>query len=133
MTTYWHQTTRMTRRRALIGFGGTTAAAAFLAACGGTSDSSSGGSPKQPASSIVTPINDETKTAKKGGILKRQHAGGYTTLDPTVRGIQVTTSSALYSQLFYLKSGVKENPNGEFGGDVVESWEFAPDNLTLTL
>src|SRR4051812_6929083 len=131
MNTYWDTKARLSRRRALAGLVASAAAAAFVLACGGGNESTS--SSKQPVSSLVAPVTDESKNARKGGSYKRQHSGGYPTLDPTVRGVHVTTSQILYSQLFYLKAGVKENPNGEFGGDVVESWEFSPDNTTLTL
>jgi hypothetical protein len=69
MSEYWQLIgrQRLSRRRALAASGTAIAGAAFLAACGRGSDE--GGS-KQQASSLISAVVDDTKSVKRGGIIK---------------------------------------------------------------
>ena len=67
--TYWSGAivASISRRRALATAGAAAAGGAFLAACGGGS-SSSGGASKPQASSLIAPVSDTSKQAKRGGL-----------------------------------------------------------------
>src|SRR6266849_6215885 len=69
---YWSSVLRkqISRRRALATTGATAAAAALLAACGGGSSKSSSSGGTSTGSGLVAPIEDTTKTAKRGGTMK---------------------------------------------------------------
>ena len=126
---YWQQVVdrKLTRRRALQAAGMGTAAAAFLAACGGGEDG--GGD----ASKLLTPLSDDTKSLKRGGVLQTRSTLEHPTLDPMVGGGHVGFLEHAYSNLFRISDGHMEATTGEIEGDLVESWEFSPDFLQLTL
>jgi hypothetical protein len=76
---YWASTLdRRISRRAALAIGGTAAGAAFLAACGGGNEDKQTGD----KSSLVLKPQDETKTAKRGGIFKARNTLEPSTLDP---------------------------------------------------
>src|SRR4051812_10361964 len=131
---YWSKLTshRLDRRRALSLAVG-TAAAAFIAACG----SSGGGSGSTPsgnkASLVVQPI-DTTKQAKRGGIIKDRTFGDAPSLDIlTPATTHNSVGPHVYSSLFQFKPGVLKPSENEIAGDVAESWEWAPDGLSVNL
>src|SRR3954452_10121915 len=66
MSSYWSSvlSSRLSRRRALVGTGSAAAAAAFLAACGGGSDAKKD---TRPASALLTDPTDTMSKAVKGG------------------------------------------------------------------
>jgi ABC-type transport system substrate-binding protein len=127
---YWNRVLaqRLTRRRSVTAVGGAAAAAAFLAACGG-GDDDGGGSSDQ--SGLVTRPVDETKSAKKGGILKARNTFEPSTLDPHLFPNNFHVS-ATYSNLWMIKDGVMQFSDGTVEGDLVQSWELSPDRLTIT-
>jgi ABC-type transport system substrate-binding protein len=126
---YWNRLTnaRITRRRALLASGAGASAAALLAACGGGSDDTPtpGGS-----SSLVTKAVDQTSQPQRGGTLISGTATRFTSWDPMA--IPAVPFKRDYNELLYLKPGKLEAGKGEIGGDLMESWEFSPDKLTLT-
>ncbi|HLF77411.1 MAG TPA: ABC transporter substrate-binding protein, partial [Dehalococcoidia bacterium] len=122
---------RLSRRRALLAGGSAAAAAAFLAACGGSDSGGDSGSRAKTGSDLVVPIQDETKTMKRGGIYKSTLSTP-PSLDPHGSGSQVTHVWLNYSQLTKIKPGYLKNTDGDVEGDLLESWEMSPDKLTLT-
>ncbi len=132
MNGYWQTALqeRMSRRRALIGASGLGLGASLLAACGGKT---SGGGTKQAASGLLVPMTDETKQAKMGGVYKTAGNFELVHLDPQVTGNHVGPAPAMYSQLFRFKDGYQVPTNGDIEGDLIKSFEFSPDKLTLTM
>jgi peptide/nickel transport system substrate-binding protein len=123
---------RVGRRRVLVATSATAAGAAILAACGGGSDS--GGTKDTPkASGLLTPIEDESKNAIRGGTYKFINGISPLGFDPhTGEAASGTVVEPCYSLLWRLKEGYKDIPNGEIEGDLVESWEVSPDKTTIT-
>ena len=130
---YWRSilSRRLQRRRALRALGSVTASAALLAACGGDDDRSDQGS----GSDLVTKPEDTSKQAKRGGELKHFRNAGTDNMDPYGSLSPITSSLAglSYSRLTMLKAGYLEDSDGEFVGDIAESWEWSPDRLQLTM
>jgi len=110
--------------------GGLTAATAFLAACGGGSD----GEEATDNSTLLSKPVDTTKVAKRTGVIKdRTHAD-----PPTLDGIGANSpwnavGPHIYSGLVAFKPGILKPTENEVVGDLAESWEIAPDGLTITL
>ncbi len=132
MQSYWERTIahRVDRRRVLATTGATSIAAALLAACGRGSSSSGGKS----ASSLVAEPVDTSKQAKQGGVYKGQLTQDVQTLEPSFRSAPAAThSQRAYQNLFSQKPGYLAPQKDEYEGDVVESWEFSPDRLQLTM
>jgi peptide/nickel transport system substrate-binding protein len=125
---------RISRRKGLAAAGAGAAAAAFLAACGG-SDSSSGGSTSgADNSSLITKPVDTTKSAKRGGTLKF-----FTGTEPAHLDVQMDQASMnqhknmVYGHFVNDKAGVTKPPTyEEYVGEMMQSWEWSPDRLTLT-
>jgi peptide/nickel transport system substrate-binding protein len=133
---YWSKVTssRISRRRALAGTAATAAAAAFLAACGGSDDESSGSGSKEPTSSLLAKREDTSKQAKMGGTLITTNPADPPHFDPHLLTLPAAMATTLiYNKLFSVKPGVLETSDGTIEGDMVESWEFSPDKLTLTM
>src|SRR5262245_29770129 len=106
MSDYWQValSQRLTRRRGLAAVGAGALGAAFLAACGG-SDSSSSGSSNTPK--VFTQPADTSKTAKKGGVLKRNVAAEAPSLDPHQNFAPVVPFyETVYGRLLGFKPGV---------------------------
>jgi ABC-type transport system substrate-binding protein len=118
---------RITRRRALAATGWAVAGVAFLAACGGDDDESG----QEDQSGLVVKPQDETKSAKRGGIYKARNTFEPSTLDPHLFPNNFHVA-ATYSNLWMIKDGVLEYSDGTVEGDLVESWEVSPDRLTIT-
>ncbi|HLF76806.1 MAG TPA: ABC transporter substrate-binding protein [Dehalococcoidia bacterium] len=129
---YWSimQHTRLSRRRGLA-LAGSGAAAALLAACGGGGDS---GSKANDRNSLVTKIEDTTKQATPGGALKR-----YVTVDPpnidpyNGPGTASNFVELIYSRPAQIRPGNLQGSAGEVIPELVESWEWSPDLLQLTM
>jgi hypothetical protein len=81
---YWNSVLhkRVNRRRAIAGAGAMTAGAAFLAACGSGDD---GPQAPEDKSGLLYDREDETKSAKKGGLYTDAHPLVLRTMDPMVR------------------------------------------------
>jgi ABC-type transport system substrate-binding protein len=154
---------RVGRRRALAATGATAFSAAFLAACGGDDDdggttaatggtaatgatggtgatgatgatgsTGAGAQPTQESGLLFTPV-DETAQAVPGGLYTGSHPLVLTTLDPMFPGGQIRVARRGYSALFRVTDGILQNSDGSVEGDLAESWELSPDNLTLTI
>jgi peptide/nickel transport system substrate-binding protein len=127
---YWSNVTskRLSRRRALAASGATAAAAAFLAACGGDeqSGSDSGG--------LVTKPADTSKQAKRGGTSKWYLSAEPAGFDLHVGGAPKNPPKNLtVSNLVSAKPGHLTEPDfSEYIPDIAQSWEWAPDGLSIT-
>src|SRR5438132_3901304 len=130
-TSYWANLLEhsLNRRKAIGLTGATSAGAALFAACG----SGKSASTKAEVSKLTARVTDETKNVKRGGTLASRSSLEHPTLDPMAGGGHVGLLGMTYSNLFRISDGYKDNTNGEIVGDLVESWEFAPDQLQLTL
>ncbi|HWO73593.1 MAG TPA: ABC transporter substrate-binding protein, partial [Dehalococcoidia bacterium] len=126
---YWKSLTarRLSRRRALALTGAVAGAAGLLAACGGSNE----GDEARDASGLVTPPRDETKDVKRGGVLVNRTISEPNTLEPHLFPGNFTAQDT-YGGLWLIKDGHMKYTSGEIEGDVVESWEFSPDRLTIT-
>jgi peptide/nickel transport system substrate-binding protein len=132
VSSYWQKVLdrRVTRRRVLVSTGGFAAAAAFLAACGGDDDGGDG----DGSSGLVYKIEDETSRAKHGGVYITTQDNAFARApDPHRIGAHTAVAQRGYSQLFRIKGGHLANTDGDFMGDLAESWELSPDRLTLTV
>ena len=149
---FWR--TRLTRRAALRGgvLGGAGLAAAALIGCGDDDDDAPAATPTAAPTATPTAALTPTATAaptaaatadpaaglpgKFGGTYRRQISGTPETLDPhrTQSNTTKGSSSQVHSFLFKQIATTFENaPNSEMTGDLVDTWEFTPDGLTLNL
>lgn len=154
MASYWDKVLgrRTTRRRALVGSSALAASAAFLAACGGDDDGGStggtGGAGGTGAtggtagatgstggnSGLAHQLTDETAQARHGGrYIATQDNAFAISPDPHKIGAHASFGQRVYSQIFRVQHGVLENTDGTIIGDLAESWEVSPDNLTITV
>jgi len=126
---YWNRLIdqRLSRRRALAATGAVALGAVILAACG--SDKEPG--PKGNKSSLVAAVVDETKSIKRGGVLKRIVSAEWQPFDPMLS--VAIPLGRIYSRLFKVKGGHLEPTTGSVEGDLAESWELSPDKLQLTV
>src|SRR3954454_6412588 len=137
MGSTWSRVTnnRISRRRALIASGGMGLGAAFLAACGGGGSDSKPGDNKGGggATSLVTKNTDTTAQAKRGGVLKDYAQAEPRTLDPVQPLADLNRiATFVYNTLFTAKPSKLSPATGEIQGSLAQSWEVAPDGLTLT-
>ena len=131
MQSYWSKVLnqRIGRRRALATTGATAAGAALLAACGG-----GGGGKEVDTTSLVTPAEDTTKQAKRGGTIKDRWSADTPTLDiATAIAPLNTLARHTYSTFVREKPGYLKPSAGEITSDVAESWEVSPDGLQITM
>jgi peptide/nickel transport system substrate-binding protein len=124
-------------RRKVLGVAATTGVAvgaAALVGCGGGS-SSGNASTSSNTNSLITKPKDSTAQAKPGGTYL-----AYTTSD--VLGFDYigasgnrdrTEGNFAYSRLFKWKPGIGEQAKGEVTGDLVDTWELAPDYSQITM
>ena len=144
---FWR--TRVSRRAALRAgvIGGAGLAAAALIGCG-DDDEEPAAAPAPTAAPTQAPTAAPAATAAPagtaapvlegtpGGTYRRQISGTPETLDPhrtqsnTTKGASATIHSFLFKQI---ASTFENAPNSEMAGDLVDSWEFTPDGLTLNL
>ncbi|HEU0073746.1 MAG TPA: ABC transporter substrate-binding protein [Dehalococcoidia bacterium] len=144
---YWHRVAnrRLTRRRSLASMGSLGLGAVLLAACGGedekppatspgsTAESNGQAATQEPqVSSLLTPGKDESAQALKGGVFKHFEDADFFTFEPQSIGGNAATTFRAYSGLLKEVEGVLGPPQGEVEGDVAESWEMAPDRLSVT-
>ncbi len=155
---YWRRFTskRLSRRRALISGGAFTASAAFLAACGGDDDDSgstgstgatgstgstgsTGGSTGATgttgaSSGLITSPADTSAKADRSGTIRHYARNDVPSFDPGTSNIILNElSTTVYSRLTTITPGHLEPWVFGVSPDVAESWEWAPDNLSLTL
>ncbi|HLF77637.1 MAG TPA: ABC transporter substrate-binding protein [Dehalococcoidia bacterium] len=130
---YWSQVavSRLSRRRAIAATGAGALGAAFLAACGGGDGDEK---PKEEVSGLVTKPVDTTKQAKRGGSLKFSVSADIPIFDPHFLSLANAAQVLLnYNRLTRVKPGILQRSDGSIIGDAVESWEFSPDKLTVTM
>jgi ABC-type transport system substrate-binding protein len=138
LASYWSRTLekRLTRRRALAATGMTAAAAAFLAACGGSDDD--GGTPDSTqgdTSGLLAKVEDTSKNAKPGGVMKWVQGNEPLHFDGQAQGqVQLNIYNGLaYESLVRNKPGVGEPSSyNEVLPNLAQSWEFSPDKTTIT-
>jgi peptide/nickel transport system substrate-binding protein len=109
--------------------------AAFVAACGGGgSDSKSGNDTGSGgASSQVAKYTDTTAQAKRGGVLKDYAQAEPRTLDPVQPLADLNRiATFVYNTLLTAKPGKLTPATGDVQGSLAQSWEIAPDGLTIT-
>ncbi len=150
--------TRISRRTALRGgvIGGAGLAAAALIGCGDDDDEAPAPAPATaapataapatataaPATPTPTPPPPTTATptpevleGKFGGTYRRAASASPETMDPYRTQSHATkgASTMIYSMLFKQIASTFENaPNPEHAGDLIETWEFTPDGLTMS-
>jgi ABC-type transport system substrate-binding protein len=140
MASYWNRVLdrRLTRRRAMAATGMTAAAAAFLAACGGGDDDKGGSVPdttKGDTSGLLAKIEDTSKSAKPGGVMKWVQGNEPLHFDGQAQGqVQLNIYNGLaYESLVRNKPGVGQPSSYlEVLPNLAESWEFSPDKTTIT-
>jgi peptide/nickel transport system substrate-binding protein len=116
----------------MVATGSAGLGAAFLAACGGGSDKSGSGG---DSSSIVTRTEDTSSQAKTGGILKDRALADVSSMDVQQPIAPLNLPSKhVYSTLVRLKAPyLQEASSYNLSPDFAESWEVAPDGLTITM
>jgi peptide/nickel transport system substrate-binding protein len=132
-TGYWPRAAahRLTRRRGIVLGGGVALGAAFLAACGGSDNESAG--EKSKTSSLIAKVEDTTKEAKRGGVLKLSASGEPQNWDP--HGLTSNTAALtemMYSRLVQIKPGYLKPADGSVEPDAAESWELSPEKTQIT-
>lgn len=133
---FWTQSLsqRLSRRRAIAATGGAALGAAFLAACGGGSSSGGGSKEEKDVSSLITRPKDLTKEAKRGGSLKFSLPADIPNFDGHFLSFTDAQQVLLnFNRLTRIKPGLLELSDGTVTGDALESWEFSPDKLTVTM
>ena len=131
MHSYWSTqlTRRLSRRRALAATGAAGTAAAILAACGGGDD----GGRSEKSSAVTEPV-DTTKQAKRSGVMKDRTFADPPSLDVfTANNPWNSVGPMVYSTLVQIKPGYLKPPQNDIGADLAESWEWAPDGLSIVL
>ena len=132
-TYYWTSamSTRLTRRRAVLGAGAGAVGTALLAACGGKS----GGGADGQKSDLLAAKADTSARAVRGGRMHSYLQADLVGLNPTTVPSLTTLNflTNLYSNLtkFGLGIGAPPGPEG-IKGDAAESWEFSPDGQQVT-
>src|SRR5438067_757814 len=122
---------RIGRRRVLAATGAASAAAALLAACGGSKSGKSGGEASDKSSLITKPA-DTTSQAKRGGVIKDRLHADVPTLDfaDGISALNAITSH-VSNTLVSFKPGYMKPSENEVIPEVIESWEWAPDGLSI--
>src|SRR5262245_61349042 len=126
---------RISRRRAIVATGGAGLGAAFLAACGGSSGGGSTTNTKDSSgnNSQVAKYTDTTAQAKRGGVLKDYAQAEPRTLDPVQPLADLNRIATFtYNTLLTAKPGKLTPATGDIQGSLAQSWEIAPDGLTIT-
>jgi peptide/nickel transport system substrate-binding protein len=127
MSGYWDQT--ITRRRAIVGAGavGLAAATATFVGCGGSNSSG------KQATSNLTPPQDTSDKATRGGIFQTHTLVEPTTLD-AIGGNSTSLAAAnwVYSKLVGFDTGKLKRPDSTIVGDLADAFEVSPDGLQVT-
>src|SRR5512147_1299540 len=116
----------------MAGVGAAALGTAFLAACG--SESGSGGGEGKPASSgVVTTAVETSKQAKRDGVMKDRTYSDVPTLSVATGGSSPhnAVGPLVYSSMLQTKPGVLKPSSNEIAPDLMESWEWSPDGLTI--
>jgi ABC-type transport system substrate-binding protein len=124
---------RISRRRALAASGATAAGAALLAACGGGDEG--GGTNGGQSSDLLVKIEDTTKNAKRGGVMKWTQANQPLHFDGQSQGqAQLNIYNGMvYESLIRNKPGIGEPTTyTEVLPNLAESWEISGDKLQIT-
>jgi peptide/nickel transport system substrate-binding protein len=132
--TYWDRVlqSRLTRRRAIAATGASAAGAAFLAACGGGDGDSSSGS--KDASSLLTPVRDDSKSVQRGGTFKFFLNSDQQNYDPTFTSLpNQSFTNMVYGQFWNYPGGLLKPSDGTIEGDIADSFEYSPDKLQMTI
>jgi peptide/nickel transport system substrate-binding protein len=128
---YWTEfrDRRVARRRALALSGGTVLGAGLLTACG-----NDGPAEESNKSRLIERPADTTKQAERTGVMKDRTFGDPPTLDIlTQNNPHNAVGPHVYSSLVQFKPGFLKPSENEVIGDVMESWEWAPDGLSMTM
>ncbi len=112
------------------GSAGSTGSTGSAGSRGTPGASSSAGS----ASALLTGPKDTTAQARPGGTYRYYVASDIPSFDPQTLSYASAYQVLLnYNRLMRVKPGLLERSQGIIEGDLAESWEFSPDNLTLTV
>ncbi len=114
--------------------GGSTGSTGSRRATGASTGST--GSTGADTSGLLTKAADTTSSAKPSGTWPHYTIREVRTMDPLNNasvGSGINFQALAYSRLFQWKPGILENPvGGAFVPDAAESFEVAPDGLTIT-
>ena len=114
--------------------GSSTSGATGSTGSSGGSTGTSGASGSTGASSLITKPVDTSDSAKRGGSVLFYATGDVPSFDPGTSNIVLNQlSTTVYSRLTVITPGYLEPWVFGVSPDVAESWEWAPDNLSLTL
>jgi peptide/nickel transport system substrate-binding protein len=109
---------------------GTTGAAGATGGTGATGATGATG----PESSLLAKAEDTSAQAKYGGTLITTNPADPPHFDPHLLTLPAAAATTfIFNKLLRTKPGVLEPTDGSTEADLAESWEFSPDNLTLTL
>ncbi len=113
----------------------TTASSGSSGTSGATGSSGASGSTGATGAtnSLLSKREDTSARAVPGGTLLSDNVADVPQFDPHLLSLPGAMAvSLIFNKLFSIVPGVLEQPTGEIEGDLAESWEFSPDNLTLT-
>jgi peptide/nickel transport system substrate-binding protein len=79
----------------------------------------------------LSPATDESAQAIRGGTFKHYLTGDFPAFEPQTLGGNAATTYRAYSGILKEIEGVLGAPGGEMEGDVAQSWEMSPDNLSI--
>src|SRR5690242_21286150 len=119
---YWSPigSQRFSRRRAIALGGSAGAVGAILAACG--SSNKKPGESGASQSSLITPMEDSSKQAKRGGVLKWYTPLEPNNFDPTVSTFGVGVIVQAYDHLVEFQPGLMKLGEDTMIPGVAESW-----------
>ena len=101
---------------------------------GATGATGSTGSTGTQTSGLIVEPEDTTAQAERGGTLKFNATAEIPNFDPHFLSFSNREQVLLnYNRLTRVKPGHLQTSDGSIHGDLAESWEFSPDNLTLTM
>jgi peptide/nickel transport system substrate-binding protein len=119
---------RMTKRR-FLRLMALSAAMSAVAACGpGAPATSNTPAPSKPAAAATPAAQTAAAPAKKGGTFTYAEAGDFNNFNPwNFSAVNFEMYDQVFSRLLWKDGAGKANP------DLAESWQLAPDNLSITL
>ncbi len=105
-----------------------------IGSAGGSVPSTPASNSATPQSSLLTTPKDTTALSLRGGVYRYYVTTDIPSFDPQVLTYAGAYQVLLnYNRLMRVKPGLLERSAGIVEGDLAETWEFSPDNLTLTL